>query len=132
MSLTETTGLIYRSSGKIRLCQSNGPCSTAGHLCFTPLVSAFRFHPSSVRPFAANFFASIFPTKRTKMNRNTKQLAERLMAEIFLPSKIENPFFARQAGSFNFPDCNLSVFHVSATNFLASFFPTKRTKMKFL
>jgi hypothetical protein len=27
----------------------------------------------------------------TKMNRNTKQLAEKLMAERFLPSKIENP-----------------------------------------
>jgi hypothetical protein len=86
----------------------------------------FVFHVS-----AANFFASIFPTKRKKMNRNTKQLAEKLMAERFLPSKIENPVPAQQAGSFNFPDFILFVFHVSAANFFASIVPTKRTKMNF-
>jgi hypothetical protein len=62
-----------------------------------PDVILFVFHV-----FAANFFASIFPAKNTKMNRSLKQLAEKLMAERFLPSTIKNAFLAHQAGSFMF------------------------------
>jgi hypothetical protein len=59
-----------------------------------------------------------------------KQLAEKLLAERFLPSQIANAIPARQAGSFNFPDSNSPVFHVFAANFFASIFPVKTTGRK--